>query len=226
MVYHALVGNQILNYIKDCGVTRNLHCPSTITAQTCLAMLWEDKKALLEKGKGSSIILLLQVMCNSLYGNETDRLSLLDFKKAISLDPKQVLASWNDSTYFCSWEGVSCSSKDPHRVISLNLTDQGLVGQISPLGNLTFLRHLHLPVNLFTGEIPPSLGHLHHLQTLYLSNNSLQGKIPNLANCSNLMVLELYRNNLVGQFPEDLPDHLQKLQLSYNKLTGPIPASL
>uniref|UniRef100_A0A0E0F302 Receptor kinase-like protein Xa21 n=1 Tax=Oryza meridionalis TaxID=40149 RepID=A0A0E0F302_9ORYZ len=170
---------------------------------------------------------VVQMISNSLYGNETDRLSLLEFKKAIRLDPQQALMSWNESTYFCSWEGVLCRMRSPHRVISLNLTNRGLVGQISPsLGNLTFLRHLHLPINSFTGEIPPSLGHLHHLQTLYLSNNSLQGMIPNLANCSNLTVLELYRNNLVGQFPEDLPHRLQRIQLSYNNLTGHIPASL
>lgn len=167
------------------------------------------------------------VICSSLYGNETDRLALLDFKNSISFDPEQALMSWNDSTHFCSWEGVLCKVKTPHRVTSLNLTNRDLVGQISPsLGNLTFLKFLILPKNRFTGEIPTSLGYLHRLQTLYLSNNTLQGRIPNLANCSNLMVLELSRNNLVGQFPVDLPHRLQSLQLSYNNLTGAIPASL
>ncbi|KAF7053036.1 hypothetical protein CFC21_061035 [Triticum aestivum] len=167
------------------------------------------------------------IICGSLYGNETDQLSLLEFKNAITLDPKQSLMSWNDSTHFCNWEGVHCRMKNPYRVTSLNLTNRGLVGQISPsLGNLTFLKHLLLPTNGFTGTIPPSLGHLHRLQNLYLSNNTLQGRIPSLANCSNLKALLLGRNQLVGQIPADLPSYLQVLQLSINNLTGIIPASL
>jgi Leucine-rich repeat (LRR) protein len=52
-----------------------------------------------------------------------------------------------------------------NRVTSLRLHDQGLAGPISPsLGNLTFLRILILSTNSFTGDIPPSLGHLHRLQ--------------------------------------------------------------
>ncbi|CAM0874676.1 unnamed protein product [Alopecurus aequalis] len=167
------------------------------------------------------------VTCGSLHGNETDRLSLLAFRNAISLDPKQSLMSWNDSTHFCSWEGVHCETKNPQRVTSLNLTNRGLVGKISlSLGNLTFLKHLFLPTNRFTGEIPSSLGQLHRLQNLYLSNNTLQGRIPSLANCSNLKALWLDRNKLVEQIPTDLPPSLRMLQLSVNNLTGTIPAFL
>jgi hypothetical protein len=139
---------------------------------------------------GKFLLLLIasdaaQAVVSSTPGNETDRLSMLEFKKAIFLDPQQALASWNESTHLCDWEGVSCRTKDPHRVVSLHLANRGLVGQISPwLGNLTFLRNLALPTNSLTGEIPPSLGHLRRLQTIYLSNNSLQGNIPSFANCS------------------------------------------
>ncbi|EEE51730.1 hypothetical protein OsJ_33135 [Oryza sativa Japonica Group] len=165
-------------------------------------------------------------MCTSLYGNETDRLSLLEFKKAISLDPQQALMSWNDSTYFCSWEGVLCRVKTPHRPISLNLTNQGLVGQISPsLGNLTFLKFLFLDTNSFTGEIPLSLGHLHHLRTIYLSNNTLEGAIPDFTNCSSLKALWLNGNHLVGQLINNFPPKLQVLTLASNNFTGTIPSS-
>jgi len=75
------------------------------------------------------------VICST--GNYIDMFSLLDFKKRIRLDPQQAMMSWNGSTHFCSWNGVRCSIKKPSRVTSLNLTKQGLVGQISPsLGNL------------------------------------------------------------------------------------------
>ncbi|KAF0895803.1 hypothetical protein E2562_016536 [Oryza meyeriana var. granulata] len=167
------------------------------------------------------------ILCNSLYGNETDRLSLLEFKKAISLDPQQSLISWNDTTHFCSWEGVSCSSKNPPRVTSIDLRSQSLVGPISPLlGNLTFLRRLSLATNRFTGQIPESLGRLRRLRSLYLSNNTLQGIIPSFANCSVLRVLWLNHNDLVGGFPGDLPLGLEELKLAFNNLVGTIPPTL
>ncbi|PVH33689.1 hypothetical protein PAHAL_8G045700 [Panicum hallii] len=166
------------------------------------------------------------VICSS-NGNYTDRLSLLEFKRTISLDPHQALMSWNVSTHFCSWEGVRCSVKNPSRVSSLNLTNRGLVGKISPsLGNLTFLRILVLSTNSFSGEIPMSLGLLHRLQILSLQNNTLQGRIPALANCSKLTELLLGNNKLTGQIPVDLPQRLENLDLTSNNLTGTIPVSV
>jgi Leucine-rich repeat (LRR) protein len=169
------------------------------------------------------------VVCrSSLYGNETDRLSLLGFKDAIILDPQQIFMSWNDSTHFCNWQGVLCTVKtSPRRVTSLDLSSQGLVGYISPsLGNLSFLQSIALTENTLSGEIPPSLGHLHHLQTLYLNNNTLQGRMPSFSNCSKLKVLDVSFNNLVGQFPVDLPPRLRVLQVKANNLTSTIPTSI
>ena len=141
-------------------------------------------------------LLFLLIICSahavlgSFNGNETDRLSLVEFKKAITRDPHQVMLSWNDNTHFCNWEGVLCRVKNPHRVTSLNLSGRGLVGNISPsIGNLTFLRYLLLPNNGFMGPIPPTLGHLRRIRHIYLSNNTHQGEIPEFANCSNLKVL-------------------------------------
>ncbi|CAM0885366.1 unnamed protein product [Alopecurus aequalis] len=165
---------------------------------------------------------------SSLYGNETDRLSLLRFKDAIRSDPQQVFMSWNDSTHFCNWEGVLCRVKTlPYRVTSLNLASRDLVGYISAaLGNLSFLQSLALTENTLIGEIPPSLGHLRRLKTLHLDNNTLQGRIPSFANCSKLIVLDFSNNNLVGQFPADLPPRLKVLRVWANNLTGTIPASV
>jgi Leucine-rich repeat (LRR) protein len=178
---------------------------------------------------------LLLIFCSahavlgSFNGNETDRLSLIEFKKAISRDPKQVMVSWNDSTHFCNWEGVLCRVKNPHRVTSLDLSGKGLVGNISPsIGNLTFLNYLLLPNNGFMGQIPPSIGQLHRIRRIYLSNNTLQGEIPDLANCSSLKALWTDGNHLVGQMPTypNLPRHLEELQISDNNFTGIIPPSI
>ncbi|KAJ1274692.1 hypothetical protein BS78_05G081000 [Paspalum vaginatum] len=186
----------------------------------------------MEAAEVARFLLLLIMSCSAITsssasGNETDRLSLLDFKKSMTLDPQHALASWNDSTHFCSWEGVLCTSTSPRRVASIRLERRGLVGQISPsLGNLTLLTNLSLATNRLTGEIPPSLGHLQQLQYLFLSNNTLQGRIPSFANCSSLRVLWMHRNGLVGQFPAELPPSLRQLQISVNNLSGAIPASL
>ena len=60
------------------------------------------------------------VTCSTSLGDQTDRLSLLEFKKAISFDQQQTFASWNDSTHVCSWEGVMCGKRG-HRVTILIL---------------------------------------------------------------------------------------------------------
>ncbi|KAK3120165.1 hypothetical protein QOZ80_9AG0682840 [Eleusine coracana subsp. coracana] len=114
------------------------------------------------------LVLLLLLLPHStssvLPVNETDRMALLDFKLSCR-DPRGSLASWNTSRHFCYWKGVSCSQKHPQRVILLDLTDQGLIGHISPsLGNLTYLRVLRLSNNSLTGEIPTSFGQLRRLE--------------------------------------------------------------
>ncbi|WVZ54026.1 hypothetical protein U9M48_004895, partial [Paspalum notatum var. saurae] len=147
------------------------------------------------------------VVLGSFNWNETDRLSLIEFKEANSRDPQQVMMSWNDRTHFCNWEGVLCRMKNPCHVISLDLTNRGLVGNISPLiGNITLLKYLHL----------------------YLSNNSLQGEIPNFSNCSSLAVLWLNGNKLVGQVPayNSLLPRVEELQISDNDFIETIPPSI
>ncbi|XP_059458587.1 probable LRR receptor-like serine/threonine-protein kinase At3g47570 [Corylus avellana] len=162
-------------------------------------------------------------------GNETDRLSLLQFKAKIVQDPFMVLSSWNDTTHFCHWRGVTCGHRH-QRVMELRLPSQKLVGYVSPsIGNLSFLRILYLSNNSFSHEIPPQIGRLRRLVVLQLSNNSFEGRIPaNVSGCSNLKFFSLGYNNLVGQIPIELGS-LSKLQFFYvykNKLTGSIPPFL
>ncbi|CAN1321048.1 Putative receptor-like protein kinase At3g47110 [Linum perenne] len=48
--------------------------------------------------------------------------------------------SWNSSTHFCQWKGVSCAATHA-RVTALELQSQELSGSISPhIGNLSFLK--------------------------------------------------------------------------------------
>ncbi|KAM5557079.1 hypothetical protein ABKV19_024459 [Rosa sericea] len=164
-------------------------------------------------------------------GNETDRLALLAFKAQINQDPNRpVMSSWNESTHFCMWHGVTCSRRHLQRVIKLNLISLKLSGFISPhIGNLSFLRDLSLSNNSFTNKIPPEIGHLRRLRILHLLNNSLSGPIPaNISKCFKLIVLDVRYNMLVGNIPPELGSlsKLEYLSLLVNNLTGEIPASL
>ncbi|XP_027155999.1 putative receptor-like protein kinase At3g47110 [Coffea eugenioides] len=161
--------------------------------------------------------------------NETDRLALLEFKSQISDDPHAVLNSWNQTRHHCRWPGITCDSRH-QRVTAITLTGWGLSGTISPhIGNLSFMKSIHLEENQFHGEIPQEVGHLFRLRFLNLSYNLLSGEIPvSLCNCSNMLSLTLTSNKLEGKVPIELSKlkKLENLYLSKNNLTGEIPSSL
>ncbi|XP_019191171.1 PREDICTED: LRR receptor-like serine/threonine-protein kinase EFR [Ipomoea nil] len=96
---------------------------------------------------------------SKLPGNETDIISLLQFKKMIKEDPFGVMASWNETIHFCEWPGVLCGRRHL-RVMSLNLMSLKLVGSLpSYIGNLSFLKALDLQNNSFSVKV---LDLLHH----------------------------------------------------------------
>lgn len=161
-------------------------------------------------------------------GNETDRLALLAIRAGITTDPLGIMSSWNNALHFCNWVGITCGQNQ--RVITLNLSSNGLVGSLSPhIGNISFLTGLNLELNYFHGQLPQELGRLFRLKYLNISNNSFSGEIPaNLSGCSNLIWLRLGVNNLIGRIPFQLGSlqKLERVQLHYNNLSGPLPDSL
>ncbi|KAL3729736.1 hypothetical protein ACJRO7_026816 [Eucalyptus globulus] len=160
--------------------------------------------------------------------DEIDRLALLEFKARIA-DPSGVLRSWNDSSHFCDWDGVTCGRKH-RRVTILDLGSKNLSGVVPPhIGNLSFLRGVDLENNSFHAKIPPQVGRLLRLQMLFLNNNSFSGEIPsNLSYCSNMLFLDLGFNMLKGNLPTELGSlsKLQQLILQVNSLMGNIPPSI
>ncbi|KAK2633245.1 hypothetical protein EUGRSUZ_L00201, partial [Eucalyptus grandis] len=160
--------------------------------------------------------------------DEIDQLALLEFKARIA-DPSGVLSSWNDSSHFCNWYGVTCGHKH-RRVTVLDLGSKNLSGVVSAhIGNLSFLRGVNLENNSFHAEIPLHFGRLLRLQKLFLNNNSFSGQIPsNLSYCSNLLILNLDLNMLKGNLPTELGSlsKLRGLTLQANSLMGNIPPSI
>nr|XP_043633261.1 receptor kinase-like protein Xa21 [Erigeron canadensis] len=155
-------------------------------------------------------------------------MALLSFKSSIS-DPYGALTSWNSTSHFCNWSGVSCGKRHK-RVTVIQLDSKGLQGSLSShVGNLSFLQVLSLGNNSFHGTIPPELGRLSRLRILNLYQNKFNGGIPaNLSGCYNLEKLWLVYNELVGIIPIEISflSRLTVLSLGGNNLTGGIPPFL
>ncbi|XP_021971781.1 probable LRR receptor-like serine/threonine-protein kinase At3g47570 [Helianthus annuus] len=108
----------------------------------------------------------------------------------------------------------------------------------SSIRNLVGLNILTLGRNQFTGNIPstiegviPStLGNCHHILSLFLNDNKVNGKIPvQLLQLSSLsIVLDLSQNNLFGSLPIEVGNlnMLTTLKLSDDNFSGNIPSSL
>ncbi|KAJ9541204.1 hypothetical protein OSB04_027710 [Centaurea solstitialis] len=133
---------------------------------------------------------------------DTDRLALLAIRTKITYDPQGVFRSWNDSIPLCMWQ---CDRRH-QRVTSLDLSEKGLVGSLSPyIGNLSFLRYTNFSNNQLHGSIPSEIGRLSRLQQLSLFQNSFTGEIPaNISSCSKLWHLNLASNMLSGKIPNTL----------------------
>lgn len=97
---------------------------------------------------------------------------------------------------------------------------------LGDLQHLTVLR-LHKIPNL-VGEIPSKIGDLTNLISLTISWTNISGPIPGfLANLKSLVFLDLSFNRLSGSIPPVLATlpYLRGFDFSRNQLTGPIPES-
>ncbi|CAM8979591.1 unnamed protein product [Rhodiola kirilowii] len=111
----------------------------------------------------------------------------------------------------------------------LSLIENLLQGTIPPfLGNISTLKQLNLSFNSFaSGLLPPELGKLSKLETVWLADCNLVGQIPSsLTGLKNLKVLDLSMNNLVGPIPNSFTNmtSLVQVELYQNSLTGELPA--
>ncbi|XP_022997843.1 LRR receptor-like serine/threonine-protein kinase IOS1 isoform X1 [Cucurbita maxima] len=100
-----------------------------------------------------------------------------------------------------AWQGINCSydASNPPRITGLDLSSNGL-----------------------TGEISANISSLAKLAFLDLSNNNLSGAVPDfLAEMPLLTVIDLSGNNLSGQVPASLIDKRNKGSLSLSMEGNP-----
>ncbi|XVF18326.1 hypothetical protein REPUB_Repub11eG0012000 [Reevesia pubescens] len=102
---------------------------------------------------------------------------------------------------------------------------QGSLPAVLPSASFLFLSK-----NKLSGEIPPSICDISFIEILDLSNNNLNGTVPQcLGSLSiSMSVLDLRMNNFHGAIPSEFAkcDNLRTLGLNGNKLEGPLPRSL
>ncbi|KAK6938652.1 Protein kinase domain, partial [Dillenia turbinata] len=200
----------------------------------------------------SSLFLILLSFYTSLSASSSpsslskDALAILAFKSKADLGNILEQISFNSTSTFCKWQGVTCSQGRATRFVLenfnlrglfapntlthldqlrvLSLQNNSLTGQIPNLSGLTNLKTLFLDHNLFSGSFPPSLSSLHRLRTIDFSYNNLTGLIPSwLTNLDRLYCLQLDFNRFTGSVPPLNQSTLQIFNVSNNNLTGPIP---
>lgn len=136
------------------------------------------------------------------------------------------ISVWNgNSSSYCSWPGISCSSNNSF-VERLDLSNHGLVGNVTLISELKSLKWLDLSYNKFHGMIPPALVNLSELEFLDLSFNNFDGSIPvEFGRLRNLKALNLSNNLISGVIPYELEslEKLQDLRLYSNMFNGSIP---
>ncbi|CAJ1858284.1 unnamed protein product [Sphenostylis stenocarpa] len=128
-----------------------------------------------------------------------------------------------------SW-GESLKREEFFRLQNLILDHNLFTGNVpSSLGSLRELNEISLGHNKFSGAIPNEIGTLSRLKTLDISNNALNGSLPaTFSNLSSLTLLNAENNLLENQIPETLGTlrNLSVLILSRNQFRGHIPSSI
>ncbi|KAK2632676.1 hypothetical protein EUGRSUZ_L01244 [Eucalyptus grandis] len=117
---------------------------------------------------------------------------------------------------------------------TLVLGDNQFTGPIpDSLSNASNLATIDIPLNNFSGRVPASFGRLQNLKWLNLLQNFLGSGttdglsfLADLANCSNLEMLDLQYNQFKGELPVsvgNLSTQLKQLLMSGNRIRGSIP---
>ncbi len=197
-----------------------------------------------------TLFVTLFYMCFSALTLQCHGLTQQEIAALEAINKKWNVPEWQGSPN-CSWKHLTCIDGDgiltrltfknqgdkrlcakiPSEICQLiNIEELTISDQLIPdvipdcLGNLSKLRHLHMPGNRLTGPIPDALGKLKNLTHLDLSGNTQD----DADGCKGSSTNNSTRHGLTGQIPPalfNLPK-IQHIALSYNNLTSKIPDSV
>ncbi|KAL6993917.1 LRR receptor-like serine/threonine-protein kinase hsl2 [Sarracenia purpurea var. burkii] len=112
---------------------------------------------------------------------------------------------------------------------NLDLNSNKLTGKIpDSIGGLKSVEHIELYQNQLSGELPHTLANLTSLLQLDVSENNLTGNLPDSVASMPLTTLYLNDNSFEGKIPETLAlnPNLSQLKLFNNKFSGTLPVNL
>ncbi len=157
---------------------------------------------------------------------EMDREGLVALYNALDGENWTTSTNWLTDEPLGTWTGVRMWN-NVDRVGLINLESAGLNGslpsEISKIGGLGYLR-LSDNTNL-TGPIPDSIGQLRYLRWIHLINTSILGPLPStLSQLENLEQLFVRSDELTGTIPAGLTNlkKLKDIEIFGGALTGTI----
>ncbi|XP_028789524.1 receptor-like protein EIX2 [Neltuma alba] len=122
-----------------------------------------------------------------------------------------------------------CSAKKS--LTFLDMSSNHFKGQLPDcLNGSNSIRIIDFSNNKFSENIPTSMGSLLLVRHLILRNNHFTGQLPSLKNCTDLVMLDVGRNELAGPIPSwilgsNFPKS-QVLSLTMNNFHGSLPSHL
>ncbi|KAJ0581259.1 putative transferase, protein kinase RLK-Pelle-LRR-III family [Helianthus annuus] len=90
----------------------------------------------------------------------------------------RILSSWNTSVPLCQWQGLKWVFTNGTQLICTPISSPNWSDFSLSKNPALHLLSLQLPSANLSGNLPPELGDLSNLQSLYLSFNSIMGSIP------------------------------------------------
>ncbi|CAL2241005.1 unnamed protein product [Prunus armeniaca] len=140
---------------------------------------------------------------------------------------------WNTSTETLKYIDMSSNMLlgqlpiPPPNLLYYQMSNNNLTGQVSPLiCSLSQLQLLDLSNNRLNGTLPQCLGNFSAgLKVLNLRNNSFHGILPQTYTKCNLRMMDVSHNQLQGQLPRSLANcvMLEFMVLSRNKFNDVFP---
>ena len=160
------------------------------------------------------------------------RLSLFSNKVEISFDgidrARSLQSLILDSTGLTSLEGIG----EARGLKELNVRFNELEGSIpTEIQRLAHLEAMELSNNNLSGPLPSWLGKLPSLDTFVVAKNQFSGPLLDFADNANLIFLDVSYNQLTGTVPATLMENSTAqekifIDLSNNHLSGTVPADL